>query len=249
MVSFASCAEAYKLHPTTASILDDIRFLIVTIGSLPTESAPQEIQKLQSTAGWMHERIAALPHDSPLPQDPATMPEPPPQNSASPSSTHSATSATSSLSEHSQPSLPKNESTHASSSSMETPPDYLYQSIRLAALMYTTAIVERKPFSTVCSLHDFYQLWTTIWRVPLTVWKSMMGIFLWIEVAITPPSRDTPHGRFVKSMLTIVCLNMGVDNWDSTSSALRGAIRLQAWLNGGEGKGKGKGKRAIERKY
>lgn len=245
MVSFASCAEAYKLHPTAASILDDIRFLIVTIGSLPAEAAPQEIQKLQSTARWIHERIAALPSDSPLSPDSTTVTDPQPQRSASPRSTHSATSATPSLDDHNQSPVPNNESAQAKSL-VDNPPDYLYQSIRLAALMYTTAIVERKPFSITCSLHDFYQLWTTIWRVPLTVWKSMMGIFLWIEVAITPPARDTPHGRFVKSMLTIVCLNLGVDNWDATSNAMRSAIRLQAWLGGGEMKGKGKGKRTIE---
>lgn len=62
------------------------------------------------------------------------------------------------------------------------------------------------------------------------MWKTMTGIFLWIELAIIPASRDTPHGRFVKSMFTIASLTMGIEHWPAINSTLRGAILLQARL-------------------
>lgn len=229
MVSFASCADAMKMHPTAASILDDIRFLIATIVALPDDPSPQEIQKLQSTSQWIHNRIAALPVDSP--DSPRPTPSPPPQRaSASPTPSQASSNSQTLIDDNSPSSADK---VTVEPVSAGKTPDFLYQSIRLAALIYTSAIVSRKPFSESCAASDLYRLWTTMWRVPLATWKSMVGIFLWIEIAITPPSRDTPHGRFVKSMLTIAGLSMGIDNWSASSNALRGAMRLQAWLNGG----------------
>ncbi|KAH8671342.1 hypothetical protein BX600DRAFT_246471 [Xylariales sp. PMI_506] len=222
-VTFASCADAYELHPASASILDDVRFLIALTISLPATPAPQEIQKLESTALWIHERIQALPSDHPPSSKKSQSP---------PASLPSSRSSTTSGTDSSKPMLVNFTPTA----------DYVYQSIRLAALVYTGAIVSRKPFSKVCSTHDFYQIWSAVWRVPLTVWKSLMGVFLWIEIAIAPSARDTPHGRFVKSMLMIAALNMGIEDWAASNNALHGAILLQEKLNI-QGKGKGKGKK------
>lgn len=216
--SFADFAEAYGLHPTAASILDDVRFLISLTISLPADCDSQQEQKLESTASWIHNRIQALPAECSRVCKPQAL-------------AHLDSSGT-----HSKRNSLTEGVLSSSSTESTSQPDYVYQSIRQAALIYTSAIVARKPFSESCSLTDFYQLWTTIWRVPLTVWKALMGIFLWIEVAIVAPARGTPHGRFVKSMLTIASLNMGIENWTASSSALKRAIMLQAKLRGRNGK-------------
>ncbi|PKS07492.1 hypothetical protein jhhlp_006096 [Lomentospora prolificans] len=65
LASFATSAEALGLHPTTASILDDVRFLINTVMSLPDNASMPELQKVSATASWMYERIHSLPEDSP----------------------------------------------------------------------------------------------------------------------------------------------------------------------------------------
>lgn len=205
--TFAADAESYGIHATTALILDDVRFLIALTISLPNDPNPQQEQKLRSTASWIHDRIQALPVETP--ETPGV-------------ESHPASSSD-------MPRGTKPLSTDPRGLG-DPVPDYVYQSIRQAALIYTSAIAARRPFSSTCSVDDFHQLWTTVWRVPLTVWKSMLGIFLWIEVAIVAPAKDTPHGRFVKSMLTIAALNLGIENWTASSSALRGAIVLQEKL-------------------
>lgn len=65
LASFAASAEALGLHPMTASILDDVRFLINAVMSLPDHPSPAELQKVSTTAAWMYERIRSLPEDSP----------------------------------------------------------------------------------------------------------------------------------------------------------------------------------------
>ncbi|KAK0714690.1 hypothetical protein B0H67DRAFT_536573 [Lasiosphaeris hirsuta] len=66
--TFSSCIGAMDLHPTTASILDDMRFLITTVLNLGPHPSAQEIKKLQSTAMWIHDRISKLPKS--LPEEP-----------------------------------------------------------------------------------------------------------------------------------------------------------------------------------
>ncbi|OAA61871.1 Zn(2)-C6 fungal-type DNA-binding domain protein [Niveomyces insectorum RCEF 264] len=80
--SFAQCADALKLHPTTASILDDMRFLIAAVLALPpapparshdnnekkkeNKNNTAALKKVQTTAEWIHDRIRRLPADSPV---------------------------------------------------------------------------------------------------------------------------------------------------------------------------------------
>jgi len=63
--TFSSCVEALGLHPTTASILDDMRFLVTTVLNLAPQPSAQEVTKLKSTAMWIHDRISKLPVDLP----------------------------------------------------------------------------------------------------------------------------------------------------------------------------------------
>ncbi|KIH90447.1 hypothetical protein SPBR_09027 [Sporothrix brasiliensis 5110] len=63
--SFAQCAEALDIHPTTASILDDMRFLITAVLALPARPTIKDLQKVQTTAQWIHDRIHRMPADSP----------------------------------------------------------------------------------------------------------------------------------------------------------------------------------------
>ncbi|KAK4121042.1 hypothetical protein N657DRAFT_683159 [Parathielavia appendiculata] len=55
--------------------------------------------------------------------------------------------------------------------------DYVYQTVRLAALLYCRAIKLRQPFSLITTPAEFLSLWTTAWRVPLSKWRCLLGVF------------------------------------------------------------------------
>ncbi|KAK3378612.1 hypothetical protein B0H63DRAFT_525829 [Podospora didyma] len=113
-------------------------------------------------------------------------------------------------------------------------PDYIYQAVRLTALMYSQAIMLRQPFSAVVSASDFAQLWTTAWHVPLSTWRSLLGVFNWLLLPLVPSGKSTPHDRFVKGALSISLLQISMDNWEIACGAMEGMLRLQRWLGGGE---------------
>lgn len=252
---FADCADALKLHPATASILDDMRFLISTVLALPDEPSAKELRKVHTTSAWIHDRISNLPDYTPLVRSAAAahpetvpvdrngsrgsgslgtehdtshgdVPSPllPPQNDME---SHPA-GPSSNTQRRKQQSREK-----AASAPVPESPDFLYQSVRLAALMYSRAVMERRPFSSVVAQEDFLLLWTTMWRVSLATWKGVLGVFNWAVLPIGPAASDTPHGRSVKSMLTISTLQMSLDNWELTSGAMKAGLSLQRWLGHG----------------
>jgi len=91
----------------------------------------------------------------------------------------------------------------------------------------------RQPFSAVVSPTSFHSLWSIMWHVPLSKWKALVGVFNWILMSLLPSARGTPNDRFVKSMVNISAVQMGLDGWETASAAMRAALRFQKWLRDG----------------
>lgn len=74
-----------------------------------------------------------------------------------------------------------------------------------------------------------------MWRVPLTVWKGVLGVFNWIIVGIAPVARESRrHARVVKSLLANSLLQTGCDNWELARGGMEAGVKLGRWL--GEGR-------------
>jgi hypothetical protein len=110
--------------------------------------------------------------------------------------------------------------------------DFLYQSCRNAAIIFSLAILTRTPLSQACTSELLYQLWMTQWRVPLTRWKETPGIFLWIALVSAPFAQDLPMGRWHKGMIASSTIAIGLVDWDVAMATLRGFLAVQRWLKG-----------------
>jgi hypothetical protein len=108
--------------------------------------------------------------------------------------------------------------------------DFLYQSCRAAAGIYSRAIIEHILLSKACKLQDLAQLWGSVWRVSLSRWKQIPGIFLWVLLSAIQAAEMTPYGRFLKSMVKGVMTYLAVDHWDVVDAAGMGFVKLQRWL-------------------
>ncbi|KAI6537890.1 hypothetical protein MCOR16_001926 [Pyricularia oryzae] len=69
-VTFRSCEDVLGIHPATASILDDIRFLIDLALDAPLNPSLAQARKLAATATWILDRIRKL--DPKSPEGPAS---------------------------------------------------------------------------------------------------------------------------------------------------------------------------------
>ncbi|KAL1881449.1 hypothetical protein VTK73DRAFT_3734 [Phialemonium thermophilum] len=248
--SFQDCSDELNLHATTASILEDMRFLISAVLALSAKPTSKELQKIRTTSGWIHAKISKIATHLPVARHTTSIGEQERVDAEGPSCDESnATSAGGDIGHSSRKSalsakdrcesgasrqkehrVGGSDDGNIKSESTQPHAHFIHQTIRLAALIYSRAIAERRPFSSVVGQADFLQLWSTMWRVPLSTWKEFIGIFNWAILPVTPTASSTAHGRFVKSMLTISVLQMGLENWELMGSAVQAGLCLQNWL-------------------
>ncbi|KAK3301447.1 uncharacterized protein B0H64DRAFT_370561 [Chaetomium fimeti] len=260
-VSFAVPASALHIHPAVASILDDMRFLLAAVLALPAKPSAKELQKVHTTSAWIHERISSLPEYSPARRRPSAASSTPsrgssaiPETSEDPQlpPSHRVQPQAERRQQHQKPrrtlaQAPTGQPQQRPIEMTPTPPppltpatdsdgpapDHVYQAVRLAALLYSRAIMHRRPFSLVVTADEFLRLWTTAWRVPLSTWRSLLGVFNWVLLPIVPSGKAAqPHDRFVKGMMNISLFQMGVDNWEIASAVMEAELSLQRWLGG-----------------
>ncbi|OAA65707.1 ketoreductase [Niveomyces insectorum RCEF 264] len=62
----------------------------------------------------------------------------------------------------------------------------LYTTVRLAAPLYTRAITTRTPLSAVCTDADALAVLAASWHVPLDRWRGVVGVFLFVMLAVVP---------------------------------------------------------------
>lgn len=252
--SFAR-SESLKLHPSTARILDDMRFLFSLILKLPSEPTQDDLDKVQHTAKWVHDRIESLPDicpDAPRSAPPVATA----LSSQTPSSTHSASTPDSvpSQATDSPPSVVSTASSYSSrgpiipqshdpshlllhnppASQPVHHPDFLYATVRQTALLYARAAAGRTKLSTACPVPLFYLIWSTAARVSQREWYRVFGVWAWVAVALVTPSATTPFTTVVRSMLMHATVQMGLDHWEVTMEMLRAAVRVVGWLAGGK---------------
>ncbi|CAK7246261.1 MAG: hypothetical protein STHCBS139747_007885 [Sporothrix thermara] len=162
----------------------------------------------------------------------------------------SSSSLSSSLSSSSDcPLSPPQHSPPSAGAQQALPPPAgpFYTAVRRTACLYTRAILEHRPFSEVCSDADALAILAAAWRVPLDRWRGVLGIFVFIMVAIVPtlhqrcdkPSGDGGgiyshiHTRFAKSILQIGFMNVALVDWPTSREMMRRSLQLQRWLREG----------------
>ena len=267
---FASCHEEFHIHPTTASILDNMRFLVSTVLRLPEDASPIELRKVHHTSAWTHEQMLKLPPDGPVTRRPspglASAPSPAVKTEFEPQ-TRGGLEGNSGLVAAASPTTQmtqqfsayglgvqqqatrhvsgigagemsgRREGSLGEELAMQTSteaPDYVYQAIRISALLYTRAIMARRPFGQVVSMEDFLELWTTAWRVPLATWRTLLGVFNWMLLPLISSVgvANSGHGLWTKTMMNATLLQMGMEHWELACLSMDAAMRLQRWLKG-----------------
>ncbi len=178
-------AADLQISKETATILDDMRFLMIAIlKQADCEPSEKETRKLAATSVWIRDRISSLP-DGPEPH-------------------------------------------------ISLGHDYIYKSCRISALIYCKSIVERVSLAKSCTIFDLNYLWSSMWKVRLSRWKQIPGIFLFIILGAITAAQDTAHGRFLKSMLKTTSSYIAMENWEVADASLMAFVKLQRWLRNGD---------------
>ena len=257
--SFVLSAGALSLQHTTASILDDLRFIIDKVLSLEHIKSIQKVQQIQSLASVIYQSICGLPtnlsdastidsdlasggtdnHYMPLSLiiDPMSCS---PRWSRSPDP-HSPPIPTGDCSTPTTNSSPDCSSRGLVTPNEQPPPELMYSLVRAAALIYARAIAMQQPLSIACSEADALAVLTAAWRIPLSYWRAAVGIFVFAFEAILPTMHRAedpalaPHACFVNGIVQAGHMQMSIEDWCMGCEAAERSLGLCQWLREGAG--------------
>ncbi|CCE29567.1 uncharacterized protein CPUR_03414 [Claviceps purpurea 20.1] len=260
---FSIPSSSLRLHKTTSEMLDRMRTLFQAVTQLPPHASPAELLSLSEHANSVLCFLQQLPEEVLLHTEPGyddAIDTPTDSDSPSSSSTgqkrkRQELGNDAAASHHNNTRTRLNDSTVVvrCSPDIPIPPDMVYICVRLTALIWAQAILQRVPTSQVCTQAQFIRIWSYAWAAGLDRWSSLSGVFAWMNIAIAPLCHRTIHARMVKTLTVTTFTYMGTENWHVAMDIASVGLKVQAWLRGGhDGKPMGSlsaafgGEKAIE---
>ncbi|KAL7784871.1 hypothetical protein V8C37DRAFT_413212 [Trichoderma ceciliae] len=247
---FVDPGSALKLHRSSAQILDDVRFIIQTVQSLPASPTAQDLQNVTEAALWALNKLDRMPENIPLYEEDEKTGRSAEEGDdckwettgyegagASPasSSDYDVSSPRSNDATSTNGSPPGQVDETASARLARTKNDAMYRCIRVTAAVYYRAIIARVPTTEILNETDFLKLWELVWEVTIPYWKTSVGVFIWVMAAAVPSCHNSPPARFIKTLSVVGWMTIGLENWHVAINAANTALSLQRWLRGGRG--------------
>jgi hypothetical protein len=108
--------------------------------------------------------------------------------------------------------------------------DFIYETVRIAALVYCRAIINYLPFSEACYPADLSMMFSTMSQISLSQWKQFPGIWVFILLSMNPAARNVPLGVNLRSLLKISCFSLAVWEWQAFANLIESFIYVQRWI-------------------
>jgi len=108
--------------------------------------------------------------------------------------------------------------------------DIIYETIHISAMVYTSAIASRVPFSLSYTSELRLKLYENLRRVDLSSWKKMPGILLWILFVACPGSGNDVQGRLLRRTASLTSIYLGFRALALSHWCLRRLWGVQRWI-------------------
>lgn len=219
-------SSSLRLHQHTAEILDGMRPLLQAVVDLPDDADETQLSAVHEMAASLLAYLEQSPEQVSLESD-----------GGRDVSSNIPAGQKRKREHNDDPAMSSRRSSCADSTgakSSDDPPDMVYLSVRLTALIWTRAIFDRVPTQEACNEADVIRIWSYAWAAGLDRWSSLSGIYAWMNIAIAPLCHATIHARMVKTLTVTTFTYMGTENWHIAAEIASAALRVQAWLRKGK---------------
>jgi|HubBroStandDraft_4_1064222.scaffolds.fasta_scaffold236893_1 hypothetical protein len=108
--------------------------------------------------------------------------------------------------------------------------DFMYETVRLAALVYCRAIINHIPFSEACRPADLRTMFSAMSQISLSEWKRFPGVWLFVLLSMNPAARNIPAGINLRSLLKISCFALAAWEWQVYVNVMESYIYVQRWI-------------------
>lgn len=224
-------SSTLRLHKPTSEILDSTRTVFQAVMELPDDPGEAELGAVSELARSLLNYLSQLPEQVLMEADAGH--DDSPAASARQKRRRQESDDPTASSKMRRNDYTGARSTGARSTRNEIP-DMVYLCVRLTALIWAKAILQRVPTSHICTETEFARIWSFAWAAGLQRWSSLSGVFAWMNLAIAPLCHKTIHARMVKQMTVTAFMYMGTENWHVAADMATAGLKMQAWLRAGK---------------
>lgn len=226
---FLSRASPLGLHPHTAHILDEMRALHRAVVDLPEHAGGPQLANIYRAAEKAMAAISYVPEDVALAESEQQAGRPVPVLGSG----GGGLKRKRDVDDTQEPRKAGTTESSGRAATAEERPDLVHRCVRVTALAYCRAVLQRVPTSIACSEADFLQIWGWAWGAGLDRWAELCGIFVWMMIALVPSSLDTMHSRMTRTLTVTGFMYLGTENWHVAADIARAGLQMQRWLRGG----------------
>jgi hypothetical protein len=117
------------------------------------------------------------------------------------------------------------------------PADLIHEILRTTTIIYIIAISSHVPISSAYTPELRQQVYSTIFKVSLSDWKRIPGLFLWILLVASPGSGKDAMGRLLRTNETLAAMYTGLKDFGFAIECLKTFWVVQKWIAGSIGGG------------
>lgn len=115
----------------------------------------------------------------------------------------------------------------------------IFETIRLAALVYTCCISTLTPFSKYQDNLELQELHTHICSVTMSTWKKVPAVLLWILLVACPSTTNDDWGKWLRKEMAVTGFAVGMEDFGVVIQCLKRFWTVQRWIawccRGGKG--------------
>jgi hypothetical protein len=111
-----------------------------------------------------------------------------------------------------------------------TTKDCIYETCRLAALIYLRAIINHTQFSKAWHPEELQDMFSAIILTPMHYWKPLSGVWLFVLLSINPPRDELYPGAMFKFFLKTSSFHMSTWDWQCWVNIMETYLALQKWI-------------------
>jgi hypothetical protein len=118
----------------------------------------------------------------------------------------------------------------ASKIGLATTDDFIYECVRIVALINCRAIISKLPFSIACRQEDHEHLFTAISRVSPSRWKRLSGVWSWVLLTMNPRARDLQDGIQLRYSMRFCACSHAIREWQTHVNIMEAFLAIQRWI-------------------
>jgi hypothetical protein len=111
-----------------------------------------------------------------------------------------------------------------------TTKDYIYETCRLAALIYLRAIINHTQFSKAWYPEELKDMFSAILLTPMHYWKPLSGVWVFAILSINPLKEELYPGALFKFFLKTSSFHIAAWDWQCWVNIMETYMALQKWI-------------------